>query len=201
MRFIRIKHVLYNIYYSRGFTVLDIEKSVLFGSLSFLAASVLAVAFVPIDFFYSPYERLNEPQSVSMTVNEIGIATDALEKNLAINKSESKYTYENIRDQGLKEFKNVVGFDSGTNTIPHITKADNLGDDVMESTNQFIDELNAAQKTAQLKNQNLLPKEETKADRFIKAAMDAPKMIMGDDQPNQINLSDPKYQTELNEIN
>lgn len=181
--------------------MLEIEKIVLTGSLSFLASSILAVAIVPIDFFYSPYERLNEPQSASMTVNEIGIATETLEKNLAIRKSESKYTYENIRDQGLKEFKNAVGFDSGSNTIPHITKADNLGDDVMESTNQFIDALNSAQKSAQLKNQNLLPKEETKADRFIKVAVDAPKMIMGDDQRNQINLSDIKYQTELNEIN
>lgn len=179
----------------------DIEKPVLVGSLSFLVSAVLAVAFIPIDFFYSPYERIEEPKSVSMNVNEIGIATDALEINLAINKSESKYTYENIRDQGLKEFKNAVGFGSESNTIPHITKADNLGDDVMESTNQFIDELNAAQKHAELKNQNLMPKEETKADRVVKIAMSAPEKIIGGEQANQINLDEPKNQTPLDEIN
>lgn len=179
----------------------DNETPVLIGSLSFLAACVLTVAIVPIDLFYSPYERLKYPTSSSMTVNEIGIATDALEKNLAINKSESKYTYENVRDQGIKEFKNSVGFGSGSNSISHITKADNLGDDVMETTNKFIDELNAAQKIAELKNRNLMPKEETKADRFIKAAMGAPEKIMGGEHVNKINLYKHENQTQLDEIN
>lgn len=177
----------------------DIEKPVLFGSLSFLGACVLTVAFVPIDFFYSPYERLEDPVSSSMTVNEVGIATDALEKNLAINKSESKYTYENIRDQGLKEFKNAVGFDSRSSSISHITKADNLGDDVMESTNQFIDELNAAQKIAEMKNKNLMPKEDTKADRFIKAAMGTQEKVIGSEHVSKVNLYE--NQTHLDEIN
>lgn len=162
------------------------ENTLLVGSLSFLAASVLAVVMVPVDYFYSPYERLEETASKSMTVNEIGIAVDALETNLAIRKNESKYTYENIRDQGLKEFKRAVGVDSDSKLTPHITKEDNLGDDVMESTNQFIDKLNAAQLQAEVKNKDLMPKEETKADRFINAITGVPEIVLKENNIKQV---------------